>query len=226
VVRTVDLDAAILSKIDRDRQEHTRVIGRYYPSVIGNCKRKTYYTYILDDRTNDDLKRIFSVGEALHDFVARALKEDPKIKHCESEVPISIYIPECDFTISGRIDNIVTDENGEERIIEVKSTGQKVEFLKEPKPENVEQLNIYLVARQIQHGDVFYVEKNTLKTAQFPVERDRELFLSKTIKDYAVLDECLREGKLPAPEGKIYKEMAWQCQRCEYKKECEEDING
>jgi len=89
------------------REHRTKGIGRYFPSEIGTCMRKIWYTYKYPMEVKPELLKIFEVGNIMHDFVVEVLKSEknPHIELLKSEVPFKEQIE--DFLISGRIDNLI-----------------------------------------------------------------------------------------------------------------------
>ena len=82
-------------------------IGRYYPSEIGTCLRKTWYSYKDPQPTDTQLIRIFEAGNILHEFIEEVLESEknPEVELLGTEIPIKIKHK--DFMISGRIDNLI-----------------------------------------------------------------------------------------------------------------------
>ena len=105
------------------REFKSKKIGRYYPSEIGGCLRKTWFSYKFPKETDKEVIKIMEAGNIIHEFIVEVLKSDKNddIELLETELPFTI--DEGDFTISGRIDNIIlTKINNKKVLIEVKST--------------------------------------------------------------------------------------------------------
>ena len=205
-----------------EREFRVKQIGRYYPSEIAGCMRKTWYSYKNPKQTDVKLTRIFEAGNMLHEFITDVIKSEKnkEIELINSEMPIQIKTK--DFVISGRIDNLVLiklceDENCKEVLVEVKST----KFLpKEAKKEHEMQLQLYMRATGINNGILLYIQKDNLETASFDVVYNEELG-DKIIERFEKLHESLTQDKLPEPEAKLEQEKNWMCNYCAYKQECD-----
>jgi len=200
-----------------EREYKPKSIGRYYPSEIGGCLRKTWFSYKFPKKADTSLIRIFEAGNMLHEFVTSVLKSEKNdnVELIKSEMPIKIETK--DFIISGRIDNLVLIKiNNKEVLVEVKST----KFLpKEAKPEHEIQLQLYMRATGIDKGILLYIQKDNLQTAQFPVKHDK-LISEKIIKRFEVLHKALVSGEMPEAEARQDAEKKWMCSYCNYKEEC------
>ena len=59
-----------------EREHKPKEIGRYYPSEIGSCIRKTWYSYKYPQQISLELMKIFEVGNIMHGFVVEVLKSE------------------------------------------------------------------------------------------------------------------------------------------------------
>ena len=98
------------------REHKSKEIGRYYPSEVGMCLRKVWYSYKHPTPLEPRLLRIFELGNIIHDFVVEVLKSEknPHIELVKSEFPFREKID--DFTISGRIDNLIQIKSSSKKI--------------------------------------------------------------------------------------------------------------
>ncbi|MDP7260692.1 MAG: hypothetical protein QGI80_01875, partial [archaeon] len=122
----IDFDELVDNFLKRESKKKT--IGRYYPSEIGSCLRKIWYSYNFPSEEKDkDLIKIFALGDMIHDFVVKVLESD-KNAHIDSigdEIPFTREVE--DFIISGRIDNLILlKEDSKKLLIEVKSIKSKI----------------------------------------------------------------------------------------------------
>ncbi len=101
----VDFDKLIDDHIKREYKP--KGIGRYYPSEAGSCLRKVWYSYKYPTEIDPDLRKIFEMGNIIHDFIVEVLKSEktPQVELLKSEFPFKEKIE--DFLISGRIDNLI-----------------------------------------------------------------------------------------------------------------------
>src|SRR3989338_7512894 len=139
---------------DQKKREHKpKGIGKYYPSEIGNCLRKVWYSYKFPQEISPDLLKIFEAGNIMHGFVVEVLKSEKNkdVKLLKTEFPFKHKMD--DFEISGRIDNLVlVNASGKQVLVEVKSTGDLGFVMTSPKVENVMQLQLYMHFLDIHDG--------------------------------------------------------------------------
>ena len=213
----VDFNKLIDNYLEREIRPKT--IGRYYPSEIGNCIRKVWYSYKIPKETEAELRKIFWVGEMIHNFVVDVIKSEknPSVELLAAELPFQLKVDE--FTISGRVDDIILLKVEDKKLlVEVKSTSY-IDYTNEPKEAHVIQLMLYMQAMNIKEGFVLYVEKNTLKTKTFPLMFDESL-VNVTLNRFRNLHKNLVSNSVPDPEARIVKSLSWMCAKCNYREEC------
>ena len=200
-----------------EREYKVKSIGRYYPSEIAGCMRKTWFSYKNPKKTDVKLMRIFEAGNMLHEFITEVIKSEknPEVELIKSELPIQIK--EKDFIISGRIDNLVLVKiDNKLALVEVKST----KFLpKEHKKEHEIQLQLYMKAMGIENGIILYIQKDNLETKSFNIKHDPKM-ADKIIERFHELHKSLTENVMPEAEAKHDKEKEWMCGYCAWKEEC------
>jgi hypothetical protein len=193
-------------------------IGRYYPSEVGGCIRKTWFSYKKPKQTDARLIKIFEAGNMLHEFITNVIKSEKnaEVELLQSEVPIKIETK--DFIISGRIDNLVLIKlNGIQVLVEVKSA-KSIPWNK--KKEHEMQLQLYLHATKIKDGMILYIQKDNLDTRSFNVQYDEKI-IEKILKRFELLHQTLINDKIPFAEAKACEEDLWMCRFCAWKEECE-----
>jgi CRISPR-associated exonuclease Cas4 len=201
------------------RELRPKQLGRYYPSEIGFCMRKTWYSYKFPQETTADLVKIFQAGNMIHNFVADVLKSEktPEVELLQSEVPFRENIK--DFVVSGRADDLlIVKADNKKVLVEVKSTSM-IKCVDGPSDLHELQLQIYMHFLGIQNGLILYIEKNTLQSKVFEVEYDKDK-VEKTLKRFDILHEKLKNDTLPAAEAKKDKNKEWMCKYCEYEERC------
>jgi CRISPR/Cas system-associated exonuclease Cas4 (RecB family) len=214
----IDFDDLIDNYFSRTKKP--KKLGNYYPSEIGSCLRKTYFSYKIPKDLDKDVLRIFEAGNNLHDLITDILdsKKNPHIELLETEM--SFKQDEGEFTISGRIDNLIlAKEHNKKILIEVKST----KFL--PRIANdthVSQLQLYMHNTGIHDGIVLYVQKDNLQTKAFNFKYNDKL-AEDIIKRFHGLHHCLKLDILPPAEAKLIKDKNWMCNYCEYREECDKE---
>jgi CRISPR-associated exonuclease Cas4 len=211
----VDFNKLIDSHLSRDIC--LKRIGRYYPSEIGNCLRKVWYSYNSPKKTDTALLRIFEAGNILHEFVADVIKSEknPEIELLQTEMPIQLKLD--NFLISGRIDNLILVKIENKKVlVEVKSC----KFLpKELRKEHKSQLQLYMEATGVHDGIVLYVQKDNLQTIWFEVRYNQEE-IKKILERFNKLHDSLTESKMPEAEAKNNPDMQWLCKNCPWKEDC------
>ncbi len=217
----IDFDKLIDSHLKRERKK--KDIGRYYPSEIGSCIRKVWYSYKHPMDVEPDKLKIFEIGTILHNFMIDVLKSEKNIDSIEfvnSELPFKME--QKDFLISGRLDDIViAKEDGEKTIIEVKSI-KDIRSLDGPQITHKMQLQLYMHATGIHKGIILYVDKTNLKTKSFEIEYEEKHSLD-ILKRFKSLHELLTKDVLPIDEAKRSDEMLWMCNMCEYRTKCDKN---
>lgn len=165
--------------------------------------------------------KIFEIGNILHEFIIQVFKSEKNInsiKFLESEFPFKLN--QKDFTISGRLDDVlVAKEDNRKMIIEVKTVRDIRSTLK-PNKHHVMQLQFYMHATGINDGVVLYIDKMNLKTKAFEIQYDEKHSLD-ILKRFSTLHELLKKDVLPIDEAKQSKETIWMCNMCEYRAKCD-----
>lgn len=217
----IDFDKLIESHLKRERRK--KDIGRYYPSEIGSCIRKVWYSYKHPMDVDPEKLKIFEIGNILHDFILQVLKSErnvDSIQFLDSELPFKL--DQKDFTISGRLDDIViAKDDGHKAIIEVKSV-KDIRSFDKPQSTHKMQLQLYMHATGIHDGIILYVDKNNLKTKSFEIKYEEKHSLD-ILKRFRILHELLTKDVLPIDEAKRSSEMMWMCNMCEYRAKCDKN---
>lgn len=213
------LDFNHLINLYLKRDFRKKEIGKYYPSEAGNCLRKLYYSYTIPKPTEDDLLKIFHVGNILHEFVLQVLKSEktPEVKLLQSEVPVKILMEK--FQISGRVDDLIMiNASGQAFLVEAKSVAM-LEMIKKPQPHHIMQLQFYMHASGVHNGMILYLDKRNLKSKVFDIPYDQGI-ADQAIARFAILHDHLTEKRIPEAEARKIREMQWMCKRCEFYEEC------
>ncbi|NIQ17870.1 MAG: Dna2/Cas4 domain-containing protein [Candidatus Aenigmarchaeota archaeon] len=218
----IDFDKLINSHLNREFKP--KQIGRYYPSEIGNCLRKVWFTYKHPKELDKEKLKVFQVGLMLHDFISEVLRSEktPDVRLIQSEVPFRLNFPE--FQVSGRVDDVlIVERDNKKLLVEVKST-KLLSMVKKPSLPHVMQIQLYMHALRIPDGMILYVEKPSLKTIQYEIKYDPEL-VKQILERFQNLHSSLKSESIPDPEAKLKKEMEWMCRYCEYVDECKNAKN-
>ncbi len=168
-----------------------------------------------------DRLKVFEIGNILHEFIIQVFKSEKNInaiKFLESELPFKLN--QKDFTISGRLDDIlVAKEDSRKMIIEVK-TVRDIRSTFKPNKNHAMQLQFYMHATGIHDGIILYIDKTNLKTKAFEISYDEKHSLD-ILKRFSTLHELLKKDVLPIDEAKQSKETIWMCNMCEYRAKCD-----
>jgi len=202
------------------RAKSQKNTGRYYPSEIGQCMRKTWYSYKFPQEFTPDLMKIFELGNILHDFVVDVLKSEknPEVELLKAEMPLKMDVEE--FTISGRIDDLLLIKSkGQQVLIEVKSC-KNIKYVTGAHNHHAMQLQFYMHATGVHNGVLLYIDKTTLQSKVFPVPYE-ETRAQMILNRFKILHEHVRDSVLPLPEAKINRENTWMCNFCEYRNKCD-----
>jgi CRISPR-associated exonuclease Cas4 len=204
------------------REHKPKGIGRYYPSEIGSCLRKVWYSYKFPQEVEPDLLKVFEVGNIMHDFVARVLKDkrNDGIELLEAELPFQLQMK--NFIISGRIDDLILIKAGDTKVlVEVKSTSN-ISKQTEPKAQHRLQLQLYMMAMKIYDGVLLYIDKRNLQSKVFTIPYD-EAEAVLALERFHMLHDALSDDSIPNPEAKMESSMNWMCNYCEYRDRCDKD---
>ena len=202
------------------RKTSQKSVGRYYPSEIGSCIRKIWYSYKYPKELDPGVRKIFHMGNMVHDFVVDVLKSEKnsEIELLQSELPL--IIDKKDYVLSGRVDNVLLiKKNNEKVLVEVKST-KLLSMIKETQPSHVMQLQLYMHALGIHKGILLYIEKSSLGSKEFTLNYD-ESKIQEVMTRFETLHQHLVSDKLPDPEAKQKKHMNWMCNYCNYRERCD-----
>jgi len=193
-------------------------IGRYYPSEIGGCIRKTWFSYKKPKQVKAELMRIFEAGNMLHEFISAVIRSEknPEVELLQEEMPIKIE--EKDFMISGRVDNLILVKISDEKIlVEVKSTKMLPQYYNK---QHEMQLQLYMHATEVHNGMILYIQKDNLKTKWFDINYNEKI-IKKIVEKFGMLDKSLKQDKMPEAEAKLNSEISWMCRYCDYKEDCD-----
>jgi CRISPR/Cas system-associated exonuclease Cas4 (RecB family) len=213
----IDFDKLVDGHIAREHRP--KQIGRYYPSEVGSCLRKLWYSYKYPLEVDSDLLKIFEAGNIIHGFVVEVLKSEKNkdVELLKSEMPFKIEAE--DFVVSGRVDDLVlVKASGKNVLVEVKST-KDISFVKKPQTNHVMQLMFYMEATGVHNGIVLYIDKNDLKSKVFEVEFDSHR-AAEIFDRFKFLHEHLKKDAVPEAEAKGVEGIKWMCKYCEYKEKC------
>jgi len=215
----IDFDVMIDNMLARESRP--KGVGRYYPSEIGGCLRKIWFSYKYPQDVKPDLRKVFELGNILHDFVVDVLKSEknPHIELLKSELPVKLDTG--NYLISGRVDDLILiKQEGKTVLVEVKSC-KNTDYVKKASAHHLMQLQFYMHASEIHNGILLYVDKTNLKTKSFEASYN-EAEAKTLIGRFDTLHKSLTDDKMPAAEAKESTDSKWMCRYCEYAERCGE----
>lgn len=204
----------IIDKYYLDRKKD-RPQTHFYISQAGKCGRAIFFKFknVPEKEMEPHILRLFDHGDHMHQLIMGALLSTRDIHVVASEVKI----PPQEL-ISGRADAILSD--GEQLyVLDIKSMNSMIfKGLNEAKPENIQQIQLYLYYFKIPKGILLYVNKDNLQLKEFvfdynPAEAERIL------KDLSALKKQIEADLIPS-RLKDYPND-WQCRYCQYHSICD-----
>ena len=206
------LKKGLVSLNNKEKNGHKTEKGVYYPSALGSCLRKQYYTYTLGERVSPEELVIFATGKSVHETIARAFGEVATIEKVEENVLLEI-LPA--IKLKGRIDLLIADYDGKKYLIEAKSTSKTPDA---PFEEHVLQLQVYMQALNYEEGFVLYWNKVTGEIKVFKVAKNEEA-IKNIFERVKKLDYYVSKNVPPEPEA-ILKGRFWECEKCPFLELC------
>jgi len=200
------------------QEDRKRVQERFYCSAMGMCPRKLYFMQLNPKPITKELRRIFELGNIIHEFIERVFKDAEGVTLLDSERSLIIAKPGSPVVLAGRLDNfILVQDTDEEIIVEVKSI-KSFKYLTKPKPEHIMQLMPYLKAMNLKKGALVYVNKMDLAVKVFEIDYDEDLVIKAFDKAEMIYNAIVNK----TPPEKIKLAERWQCSYCDYELECGE----
>jgi hypothetical protein len=163
-----------------DMVERPRPGGRFSPSSIAGCERKSFFSFVGmpgRSRVDPDLEGIFDDGNWRHHRWQATFHDMEHVLGPDVFKVISIeeYVRIPRLYIAGSLDALVKME-GKKWVIDFKGINDYgFKYVKQqgaPKIEHVHQLLTYMRARRVRRGILLYENKNNNTTLSFPIEFD------------------------------------------------------
>lgn len=185
---------------------------RFYITDAGRCNRSIFFKFKNAPREEIDprLLRLFDHGDYIQMQILNSLFSIGVVRASEIRIPPQEII-------SGRADAIVTLDN-ELYVVDFKSMNSMIfKNLKEPKEENVNQLQLYLHYFKIPKGMLLYVNKDTSELKEFVVEYDK-IRAKNLLENLKKLKKKIEANKIPERLPDF--PSNWQCRYCPFKDIC------
>ncbi len=203
----------LIDKFYSDRKKD-KAQDHFYISSAGKCGREIFFKFknAPGKEMDPNILRIFDHGDHIHQMLMKPLLSVREINVVASEV----NIPPMEL-VSGRADAIISDGK-DLYVLDIKSMNSMVfRSLEEPKPENIDQLQLYLHYFKIPKGILLYVSKDNQDLKEFMIDYDKNR-AEKLLQDLADLKVKIDKDIIPAriptyPEG-------WQCRYCAFREIC------
>lgn len=207
------IDKFYLDK-QRDREQK-----HFYITDAGRCPRAVFFKFKNAPKAEMEARilRLFDHGDSIHQLIMKPLlsMRDVHVVAAEVDIPPQEII-------SGRADAIISDTK-DLYVLDIKSmNGMVFNNLKEPKSENIDQIQLYLYYFRIPKGILLYVNKDTQELKEFIVERD-EKRAKALLARLGVLKTEIEKNIIPEriPEYPA----GWQCKYCPFIEICRM-VNG
>ncbi len=211
------LITAELGKPREKKEQNT-----WYVSSLGACPTGVYLARLglePDEPFDERTLRVFSLGKHLEDWIESLIAKEAEAGGFTIEREVRIELPE--LNISGRVDFIIKDKDGNVLPYELKSKHSKAFWYMIKKGEGPNrhheyQLWCYLEALKVESGRLCYVSKDDLAIQEFIVNRDNEKLRNEVMDCVNILNKAWKE-KLPPPPAD---EKSWQAKYCSYHELC------
>ncbi|MBI4101658.1 MAG: PD-(D/E)XK nuclease family protein [Candidatus Nealsonbacteria bacterium] len=209
----------LIDKFYLERQKD-KAQTHFYISSAGKCGRAIFFKFknAPGEEMDANILRIFDHGDHIHQMIMKPLLSIRDIHVVASEV----NIPPMEL-VSGRADAILSDGKNL-YVLDIKSMNSMVfKKLTEPKPENIDQLQLYLHYFKIPKGILLYVSKDNQDLKEFVISYDKKR--AKDLLDgLADLDKKIKANIVP-PRIPGYPDD-WQCRYCQFRTICDAANGG
>lgn len=187
---------------------------RFYITDAGKCPRSVFFKFKKAPKEEMEARilRLFDHGDYIHMLIMKSLFGARGVHVVASEIDIPPRT-----IIGGRADAIISDGK-ELYVVDIKSMNSMIfRNLESAKPENIDQLQLYLHFFKIKKGILLYVSKNTQELKEFILNYDPN-------RAKRLLQE-LSELKVKIDADTIPSRLAnwpqnWQCRYCQYREIC------
>jgi len=216
------------------RREETRRVRSpnmlYATDLTHPCLRQITFNIEYDYPHPINTLRIFAAGRVLEDHWVDILNEHKSIHIVATQLPAYYYfnIGRTPWEIHGRVDILCQHDRDGLVIHEVK-TAKTTHWMKDPKPEHIQQLQFYMGTLGVEKGEIDYLDKTSFLQGDteidksFTVNRDRKIFNETITRAKSIATLLGSPSGLPEPNPK-----AWGgriCDYCLYEDLCKEKEN-
>jgi CRISPR-associated exonuclease Cas4 len=222
VIRDAEL-AMMAFRKRRDEFNHGEEIeGDYFhPSAIGKCLRMLWLHELkFDPRakaapTVDEVREylVFEIGTYLHILMQNLISRAGLL------VKREVAIQNKELRTLGHADGIVKI-HGQRYVLEIKTinTNSFAMLGKNPKPEHIAQVVMYMAALAEKKALILYVDKNTGQLKEFYVPFSQSYYEENVKRRVTRYFDCVAKRLMPPREGK--QANAFPCTYCPYVLAC------
>lgn len=201
--------------------------GRFNPSDLLKCHRKTYYGHLNAPEETDDPDGIFFYGNRFEEDLAERYLED-SVDLPETYLQNSLWMNTTidtdigPITLVGSTDPVIVDEEGNPILLTEIKTTSSIEFTSEPKMHHLAQTHAYMYGltekydRQIRDVVFLYADRDSLDAKTFHATFDREFWRDRVVRWMEENTFYRVFGFLPPADP----EQDWECEYCNYKERC------
>ncbi len=214
-----ELKSSLYTEFNKEREG-------IHVSDLNLCLRETVFRRINPQAITDREIGFFTVGRSIHDSIQTLAKSNPKYE-IEKEINYEID----GITLKAHIDLYDSEKNTP---IEAKTVrSNKVSPTDEPKPFNVEQLQMYMALVDADIGFIIYqllLDYNDFPFRVYEVKmtkEERKEMLEKMVTDAFHLQMNI-DQKTPENTRHVFfdETKKWKCQYCKYNQECTQMRNA
>jgi len=230
------LKMSIIDEYLRLREENRRIRAPntlYTTDLTHPCPRQIWLNIMHDDPFPPETLRIFDAGRVLEDHWVGVLEKKKDIAVIATQLPARHFfkVDGEEWSIHGRVDILCQHDYDGLIVHEVKTT-KNLYYIKRqgPRQEHIDQIQFYINALGVKHGQIDYLDKEAWLTGEREVDKSFPIEANDTIYSYLTLAaeqiaKDIKYANLPDPNPD-----AWGgriCDFCRYRKLCEEpkDIN-
>jgi len=167
-----------------DRKK-SREKNSHYPSEVTKCRRALYYKHAgyepTDPPTAGGILKM-EAGNALHEMVHHLLEKAGV--EVVDEVPIKVNVPGAELPVSGRLDYLIVDDDGELAGVEAKTSyGRFIKNIQTnnyPRESDIEQVLVYMGLTEIKRFYILYFGRDNAYRCQFVVYKDGDKYYCST----------------------------------------------
>lgn len=204
----------VIDKYYLDRRKD-KAQTSFYISEAAKCPRAVFFKFKNAPRKKlePNILRLFDHGDHMHQLIMKSLLSTKDVHVVSSEVDIPPH-----ELVRGRADAVISDGK-QLYVLDIKSMNSMIfKNLIQPKPENVEQLQLYLHYFKIAKGILLYVDKDKLELKEFLVAYNKvqaEILLKQLAALKKQIDSNVIPSRIPDYPGH------WQCRYCQYREICD-----